>query len=576
MYCCCDPDCSSVERSLFQACLKSNPLDNQIEYCTLATVKINSAATNAILKRSSSGSCVVFNNIDSNSGLVFSDPGNVGNDVTIWQLVSAQPFKFSLGSLLSDNSAFTPPDVYLAGTPVFARYSKVGNAGALGVFSVPISLDGQGFCDNSSPALFLLDTNEKCSRKLTGKCTGGDVFDVNTYLQAIRFPSSPKSTDYIPISIRNFYCDDSFCCLSNGALTSCNKQDDLTALHADPDNLAIPQPVLVSGTCTNAFSGMNVTISYQVSDSQYSITGVTADLFFKSTSNDILQQEFSVWYVKADATVVFAKSGSPGYIIGAPVMAGTLVTASDNSAVDWSPGRLSGITLPTMRSDNNLCTGKTLSDLAYRVPVAFGEDLVTGCSLTYSFSDLTNNCAAIRSNIFDYQMGSTNSLFNRIGRYGNSSVQNIQDWVELMNTVPDSTLTSSNSGAGDSGTCSDLLTEFNIQFLTLPIGTVSNPQMVILGARYEFISGQFSFRCVGSSCFNDKQPQKFTIRSSITFVRASNSGFTSSSSSSSLNTISIPSDVFYPFWYQRTSGADRLPYGILPFLAPLLVVVMFM
>jgi hypothetical protein len=62
---------------------------------------------------------------------------------------------------------------------------------------------------------------------------------------------------------------------------------------------------------------------------------------------------------------------------------------------------------------------------------------VTGCSLEYSFVNLNSQCAAIRVQVYETQMGVLLSTLDRVGRFGNSEVTNPTDWVPIIKSIPD-------------------------------------------------------------------------------------------------------------------------------------------
>ena len=564
-YCCCDPDCSATQQAGFDKCLTSAlSIDSRIEYCPASAAVISSGVSG--VKQSTAGTCLYVNNVASNSGVLLTDPGTVPDEPTMIQAVQSYTssagdakYIYSLGQLVSDNVGFTAATTaYEVGTPVFTKYSGFG-PGLLGVLSLPAALD-DGLCNDFKAVEFMQDSKSGCTRRFANIATGcvaGGSLDANVYLQGLQFPKTPSATDLVNIAFRQFYCGSQYCCLSTGNLVSCSTAGDLSALVANPLALTLPAPTLSNGACLNSLTGMNVTIAYKESSGAMSISGVTVDLFFNTPDKTTVYQEFAVNYVPdSPAAMVYKRSGNPGYLGEMPVLAGVKISNSGKDAVSWTPNMQYGLTLPSRRPDTGVCTGNTAADLPFRVPVLFGQDTVSGCTLQYSLVNLRDDCATIRQTVLNYQMGLRDAALTHVGKFGNSSYLNINDWVEILNPTPPPALTAANTDAGTSaGVCSSLLSEFNIQFLYVPVGSVANPQNIIVGARYEFVAGQYAYRCSGLSCLDTTtSKQNFNIRSTVSFVKVKNSGFTSSSSTASLANVKVSTDIFYPFWYQK-SGA---------------------
>lgn len=111
-------------------------------------------------------------------------------------------------------------------------------------------------------------------------------------------------------------------------------------------------------------------------------------------------------------------------------------------AINYIPDPYLGITLIKEsydRETNTLrCTSST-ADYGNRVPVNFGEDIVSTCTLYLTLADLAAGCTALRKKIFDLQTLTAKNI-KYIGKFGNSSVDNLYDWVKVISN-PESILT---------------------------------------------------------------------------------------------------------------------------------------
>ncbi len=134
------------------------------------------------------------------------------------------------------------------------------------------------------------------------------------------------------------------------------------------------------------------------------------------------------------------KSGNPGYISGKPILAGTLTSKDGKSAVSLTTNpSMYGLTLPMEvvlpGSVRPTCSSST--DRSHRSPVLFGQTTVSSCTKYYTLAELKSNCAAIRKDIYTTQTLTVAGL-DLIGKFGNASLLNVQDWVSVINDVPES------------------------------------------------------------------------------------------------------------------------------------------
>jgi tectonic-1/3 len=106
------------------------------------------------------------------------------------------------------------------------------------------------------------------------------------------------------------------------------------------------------------------------------------------------------------------------------------------------------------------------------------------------------------------------------------------------------------------------LTNFDIEILFSYYGAGAKPQAAIVGARYSYIAGDFAWTCVsvddcvdpavytglaGSSTFTGTKVRPFKLRSSVTFVKVSNTGTKLFVPPAPQLINPIPNDVWYPF-----------------------------
>jgi hypothetical protein len=113
-------------------------------------------------------------------------------------------------------------------------------------------------------------------------------------------------------------------------------------------------------------------------------------------------------------------------------------TSLFSSALTYYADSQRDFTLPSLNSKLE-CTGNTADDLPFRVPIQFGKDSVSGCSVYYTPTEITQNCDAIRSRIVNIQQG-FNKDITHVAMFANASYLNVNEWMQIFNTPP-STLT---------------------------------------------------------------------------------------------------------------------------------------
>ncbi|KAI9204739.1 uncharacterized protein BJ171DRAFT_599138 [Polychytrium aggregatum] len=282
---------------------------------------------------------------------------------------------------------------------------------------------------------------------------------------------------------------------------------------------------------------------------------VSADIVIANITLAIggrIEQSFSTTFSSVNNTAsAIGRSGSPGYRWGSEILVGSLTTNSSQQAIVYNPNPIYGITLASEQyysSTQDLQCPDSQNYLS-RTQVTFGDNVVAGCTLYYSFADLntTSSCATIRSRLFQLQT-LTVAAITHVGKFGNASYLNVNDWVPILNNPP-SALTG-NSPVVDTlpGTCSSLLTELDVQVVYSDAGSKYEPQNTIVGVRVQYVSGRFQYRCLKvQDCLNLGQVQPFRIRNTVTFVPLSNAEPLMFVPPPPNLFPPIPDDLFYPF-----------------------------
>ena len=131
-------------------------------------------------------------------------------------------------------------------------------------------------------------------------------------------------------------------------------------------------------------------------------------------------------------------SGNPGYVLGSPVLAGTLTTSNGKSAITRYTDPLFQLSVlqDFLPLGGTQIGCPTATDKLNRLPVKFGENLVSYCTLYYTLAQLQqNNCGVIRQQVYGIQTLTAAGL-NRVGKFGNASILAEADWISIINQVP--------------------------------------------------------------------------------------------------------------------------------------------
>lgn len=488
----------------------------------------------------------------------------------------------------ADAGATQPQSSYKAGSAIQLFYPGFNDA--WGFLNVPMATDS-GVCNDAASALFLSSQESTCVHALTsttGLCASGSVFDPNFWIKSVRVLSNPgtSSTAYVTATVSQPMLVDAsgsgnpeLICYLSGALTSCStvgSSSDFSPLVSSIDSPTLPGPTVSGSVCEQAVSAVSITLLYSQTSS--AVTGIVYQFTYAELPTADLSkyaQKFNTSYLPDTQAQNLYKSGNPGYLLGAPVRFGAAVTNGSSSAVSFNLDPLQALTLArdvsATVSGSSVMSCAASADYSQRVSVPFGTSMTSGCTLWYTYAELTNNCDAIRSTVYATQVGSFFSSIDRVGIFGNASWLDSSDWIEILNMDPPSAITT-DSTTSQNGLCAQLMTGYNIEFLWAEFGSVANPQPGIVGARVSYVQGAFRYSCsgaVGSAACKSASAsvyQPFRIQSTVSWVQTGSPAAAFIPPAPPIIS-AIPNDVFYPF---RISSSSVRRFIVSTKLAPAL------
>uniref|UniRef100_A0A8C3H4H6 Tectonic family member 1 n=1 Tax=Corvus moneduloides TaxID=1196302 RepID=A0A8C3H4H6_CORMO len=399
--CCCDPDCSAEDFSLFTTC--SVPVvtgDSQLcsQKAAVYSLDVEANPPERIFKLidqvNPSIFCIHATNYEQ---AVYLKSPEIPTPENFDQLLdkfggatfSAEPDSWNL-----DTDAQNPPDAnetyrYEYGVPVQTEDAF------LRLPSPVVS----SWCSDANPAGFLVNQATKCIRSVSvEKCDSiqalSMLFYINSSILAV-----PKSSQMVNITVQSIVVQ-----AQNGMRTLLNSSDVLRL------------PMVLDGLCINAVLGVNYHITHTDTGE---IIEAAAAFVLGAISKEALsiEQSFEISFTQENTQPV-PLSGNPGYVVGLPVRAGF---RPQGSGIIQSSNKHSQLTILQSTS-----TQDCLAAQGARAPVLFGYNMISGCKLRITAA---MKCQPLAQTLLDVLKGQ--SFPEYVASFGNSQAQDVLDWVPI-------------------------------------------------------------------------------------------------------------------------------------------------
>ena len=276
-------------------------------------------------------------------------------------------------------------------------------------------------------------------------CDSLPLLDANTYFKGFQLVSSPsyfdpssndslEGLDAALVPIQPFICEDDAC--SSASEVS-----------------EVPKP---DGKCGNLVAGLTFHIQHQ------GIEGIQEAKVFLRLHDKIEGENFFTQTVAyrhfwaSDNDTSSPQSGAPGYQTLRPVLAATF-DGTTNTMVPLQEG----LTLLEAGpgGECELGEGRMPS-----VPILFGEEVRTGCSVHLNRSTLSSQCQLLKITSFRLLSGLNVTDVERryVATFGDSSVNQPGDWVKVLHSsIPDYL----SERASSPGVCPGLVTSLHTEIL---------------------------------------------------------------------------------------------------------------
>ncbi|XP_075128960.1 tectonic-1 [Leptodactylus fuscus] len=393
--CCCDPDCSATDFSVFSQCSIPVVTDDS-QLCTREAVlySLSSSKVPQIVKETVEIAnpnifCIQATNYQPAFSFITPVEPTATNFDSL--LKEFGGLDFNSGSSIQSTVGSAQARIaskYEYGSPILTRNSYL---------KLPAPL-GTNECTDNNPVGFLENQDFTCTRNIQLENCSIPALTLGTYknVEVLTVPSS-QNTVIVTLQAVTIKSVD-------GAVFRGNLSD------------YIPSYDTTTGICNNVVLGVSYTFTYTDTGG---ITSIAASVILGAIDKNTVQQNFQAHFIQ-NGTAPTPLSGNPGYIFGLPVVAGFKLS---QSGIIQSTNRLGQLTLLKSSSGQNC-----LAEEGNRSPVLFGYNMMSGCRLQVNYTG-DAFCKLTRAAILNVLQGQ--QFPNYVAQFGNSLPENVLDWVPI-------------------------------------------------------------------------------------------------------------------------------------------------
>ncbi|XP_017669919.1 PREDICTED: tectonic-1 [Lepidothrix coronata] len=495
--CCCDPDCSPEEFSLFTAC--SVPVVTGDSHLCRQKAAVYSLDVEAnpperifqlIDQVNPSIFCIHATNYKQALYLRSPEMPTPENFDDLLNEFGSAAFSAEPESWNMDTDAPDPPDAnetqrYEYGIPIQTEDAF------LRLPSPVVS----SWCSDANPAGFLVNQATKCIRSVSvEKCESIQALNMLFYINS-SILAVPKSSQMVNVSVQSIIVQS-----LDGMRTSLKGADVLRL------------PMILDELCLNVVLGVSYHITY--TDTGEIIEAAAAFVLGAITKEALsIQQSFQISFTQVDTKPV-PLSGNPGYVVGLPVRAGF-----------WPQG--SGITQSTNKHSQlsilqSTSTQDCLAAQGARAPVLFGYNMISGCKLRITAA---MKCQPLAQTLLDVLKGQNFPEY--VASFGNSQAQDVLDWVPITHLH-----------ISEQSSC-QIPVSFGIEVKWTKYGSLVNPQARIVNVTATLTTTTLKQLPSG-------RERTIPVTSSVVFTDISSPAEPGYKAWPTIN-IKLPFDFFYPF-----------------------------
>ncbi|NXA49768.1 TECT1 protein, partial [Nothocercus julius] len=400
--CCCDPDCTAAEFSLFTTC--SIPIvtgDSRLcsQKAAIYSLDVEANPPERIFKLIDHINPNVFCIHTANYKQAFSfispeTPTSENFDQLLKQFGSAT------FSTEFDSWNINPDSQSSSGANETYRYEYGVPIQTVDAFVRLPSPVVSSWCSDANPAGFLVKQATKCSRLVSvEKCSTiqavSMLFYINSSILAV---SMHEFVFQVNITVQSIIVQS-----LNGMRTLLDS------------NEVLRLPTVLDELCINIVLGVSYHITYTEAGE---IIEAAASFVLGAITKETLsiQQSFEISFTQVNTKPV-PLSGNPGYVVGLPVRAGFRPHGYPLSNTD-KHGQLTIL----QSTSNQDC----LAAAGARTPVLFGYNMISGCKLRVTAA---TECQLLAQTLLDLLKGQNFPEY--VASFGNSQAQDVLDWVPI-------------------------------------------------------------------------------------------------------------------------------------------------
>ncbi|NWV19001.1 TECT1 protein, partial [Origma solitaria] len=413
--CCCDPDCSADDFSLFTTC--SVPVvtgDSRLCSQKAAVYSLDVEANpperifNLVDQVNPNIFCIHATNYKQALYLKSPEIPTPENFDRLLDEYGGATFSAEPDSWDLDAETENPPDAnetyrYEYGVPVQTEDAF------LRLPSPVVS----SWCSDANPAGFLVNQATKCIRSVSvEKCDSiqalSMLFYINSSILAVSMIENSHKAEIVNITVQSIIFQS-----LNGMRTLLNSSDVLRL------------PMVLGELCINAVLGVNYHITYTDTGE---IIEAAAAFVLGAISKEALsiEQSFEISFTQENTQPV-PLSGNPGYVVGLPVRAGFRPQGYPFPAEFlFAPLALSSSKHSQLTILQSTSTQDCLAAQGARAPVLFGYNMISGCKLRITAA---MKCQPLAQTLLDVLKGQ--SFPEYVASFGNSQAQDVLDWVPI-------------------------------------------------------------------------------------------------------------------------------------------------
>ncbi|NWW87253.1 TECT1 protein, partial [Rhynochetos jubatus] len=407
--CCCDPDCSAADFSLFTTC--SVPLvtgDSRLCSQKAATYSLDVEANpperifKLIDQINPSVFCIHATNYK--QALSFGSPEmpTAENFDQLLERFGGATFSAEPDSWNMDTDAQNPSDAnetyrYEYGVPI-------QTADAFLRLPSPVV---SSWCSDVNPAGFLVNRATKCTRSVSvGQCGNTQALSMLSYINSSILAKRHEFVFQVNITVQSIVVQS------------------LNGMRTLPNGSDVPRlPMILDELCINVVLGVSYHITYTDAGE---IIEAAASFVLGAINEEALsiQQSFEISFTQVNTNPV-PLSGNPGYVVGLPVRAGfrpqgyPFPLQAGFAALNANKYGQLTILQSTSHQD-------CLAAQGARTPVLFGYNMASGCKLRITAA---MKCQPLTQTLLDLLKGQNFPEY--VASFGNSQAQDVLDWVPI-------------------------------------------------------------------------------------------------------------------------------------------------